>query len=147
MTSNIGTQETSKVIGFGGSKPTKQDFSSYLGQFFRPEFINRLDEVITFNQLDTESLSDILDLQMMDVHDRLNNQGIMLSLSDEARAMLLEEGYDPTNGARPLRRTVERLVTRPLSDKLLRSAFRPGDRVIALVNPDGTLRFEVEELI
>jgi ATP-dependent Clp protease ATP-binding subunit ClpC len=147
MTSNIGTQETSKSMGFGGRVITKQDFSSYLGQFFRPEFINRLDEIITFNALDENTLSQILDLQMGAVHERLNEQGVLLHLEDDARELLLRLGHDPANGARPLRRTIERLVTRPLSDKLLRSEFNVGDRVVARADVDGTLRFEVEPSI
>ncbi len=147
MTSNIGTQESNKSsMGFGSGRlsDTKLDYSSYLGQFFRPEFINRLDEVLTFNSLDEETLSRILELQMREVHDRLNNRGVLLHLSEDARALLLREGYDPANGARPLRRTIERLVTRPLSDRLLREAFRPGDRVIARDAGDGSISFEAE---
>ena len=149
MTSNIGTQESSKSIGFGGRGVVddKLDYSSYLGQFFRPEFINRLDEVLTFNSLNEDILSKILELQMRDVHERLNNRGILLHLADDARALLLREGYDPANGARPLRRTIERLVTRPLSDRLLNEAFRPGDRVVANDAGDGTLSFETEKIV
>ncbi len=147
MTSNIGTQAGSnKPIGFGGrdDADVKLDYSSYLGQFFRPEFINRLDEVLTFNSLNEETMSKILELQMREVHKRLNSQGVLLHLSEDARALLLREGYDPANGARPLRRTIERLVTRPLSDSLLREAFRPGDRIVAHVAEDGSIRFEAE---
>jgi ATP-dependent Clp protease ATP-binding subunit ClpC len=146
MTSNIGTRESSKSLGFGASATTKQDYSSHLGQFFRPEFINRLDEIITFQPLDEATLSDILALQMQEVYARLNAQGVLLHLSDDARALILRDGYDPANGARPLRRTIERLITRPLSDKLLREAFKPGDRVIARAE-GGTLVFHVESPI
>ncbi|MEO0561854.1 MAG: ATP-dependent Clp protease ATP-binding subunit, partial [Chloroflexota bacterium] len=148
MTSNIGTQEANKQIGFGNlSRESKQDYASYLGQFFRPEFLNRLDEILTFNALTEDTLSAILDLQLAEVHERLNQQGVMLHLTDEARAVILREGYDPDNGARPLRRTIERLIVRPLSDKLLRSEFAPGDRVIGRPAADHTLTFNVESPI
>jgi ATP-dependent Clp protease ATP-binding subunit ClpC len=80
---------------------------------------------------------------MQDVHDRLSEQGILLHLEDDARNLLLQQGYDPANGARPLRRTIEKLVIRPLSDKILRSEFKPGDRIIARADMDGTLLFDV----
>lgn len=144
MTSNIGTQETSKSMGFQGQAVNKQDFSSYLGQFFRPEFLNRVDEIITFNRLDNTALNGILDLQLQDVYQRLSEQGILLHLTPEARQLILEAGHDPVNGARPLKRTVDRLIVRPLSDKLLRSTYQPGDRIIAKVSDERTLFFEIE---
>ncbi len=143
MTSNIGAQQTAKSIGFGDKAKAERRYSSYLNQYFRPEFLNRVDEVIEFRPLGEETLVKILDLQMREVHERLSDQGILLHLEDDARQLLLEQGYDPSNGARPLRRTIERLIIRPLSDKILRSEFTPGDRVVARSRVDGTLSFEV----
>lgn len=147
MTSNIGTEEAGKSLGFGQRAQDNPDFSGYLSRFFRPEFLNRIDEVITFRSLSKESLSQILDLQIKDLHKRLEEQKLRLILADDARELILRKGYDPVNGARPLRRAVERLLTRPLSVKIVEDAFAPGDIITAHDNQDDTLRFEasVEE--
>ncbi len=143
MTSNIGAQQSSKAsLGFGGQKAQKRQYASYLDQHFRPEFLNRVDEVIEFNPLDETTLASILELQMKDIHHRLGEQGILLHLEDDARTLLLREGYDPNNGARPLRRTLERLLVRPLSDRLLRDEFDVGDRIIVRVD-ENDLTFHV----
>ncbi|MEL6269435.1 MAG: ATP-dependent Clp protease ATP-binding subunit, partial [Chloroflexota bacterium] len=143
MTSNIGAQQTSKSMGFGDKSKVKRDFSSYLSQYFRPEFLNRVDETIEFGALEEDTLGQILQLQMKEVHQRLNDQGILLHLEDDARQLLIRQGYDPANGARPLRRTIEKLVIRPLSDRILRSEFKPGDRIIASVDDNNEMSFEV----
>jgi ATP-dependent Clp protease ATP-binding subunit ClpC len=144
MTSNIGTQEGGKTIGFGGSPGEELDYSGYLNQFFRPEFINRLDEVITFRSLSKETLSQILDLQLGELHQRLAGQRLKLKLADDARELILQKGYDPVNGARPLRRAIERLLTRPLSVKIVADAFESGDTVLAFAADDETLDFKAE---
>lgn len=146
MTSNIGTQENSKSLGFANraTEDVRRDFSSHLGQFFRPEFLNRIDEIVTFNSLNQKTLSRILDLQMIEVQERLAGQGLLLHLTEAAREEILKQGYDPANGARPLRRIIERVLTRPLSDKLLRSSFKPGDRILVNVNEDGNILFEID---
>lgn len=133
MTSNIGTKESSKALGFGGSDDDAEpDFAPFLKQFFRIEFLNRIDEVVTFRSLNRQTLSQILDLQMEEIHMRLRDQRLVLELDDSARQILLDEGYDPTNGARPLRRAIERLVMRPLSMKIVEESFQPGETIIAL---------------
>lgn len=143
MTSNIGTQEGSKSFGFGSDENTRRDYSSYLKQFFRPEFLNRLDEVITFQSLNRKVVSDILDVQLKEVHKRLTSQGLSLELSPEARDLILDMGFDPANGARPLRRAVERLVIRPLSARIVSDDFERGDTIVARVAENGrSLVFE-----
>ncbi len=142
MTSNIGTQEGGKKLGFGARADEKNDFSAYLGNFFRPEFLNRVDEIITFNSLTQPVLDDILSLQLTDIHERLARQNLSLVLDDEARDLILSMGYDPANGARPLRRTVERMLTRPLSAQIVEDRFSPGDEIIVTVDDDGKIRFE-----
>jgi ATP-dependent Clp protease ATP-binding subunit ClpC len=136
MTSNIGTEETGKSLGFMSGPGRQPDYISYLSRFFRPEFLNRLDDVVVFRPLTPESLSGILDLQLTDLYDRLKSQRLTLMLSDEARALILEKGYDPVNGARPLRRSIERLLTRPLSARIVEDAFTPGDAIVAKVHDD-----------
>jgi len=143
MTSNIGTEEVGKPdFGFQRGPTREPDYQAHLKNFFRPEFLNRLDEVITFRPLSEETMSKILDLQLGELHERLAEQNLKLELSDDARALILRTGYDPVNGARPLRRAIERLLTRPLSAKIVEDAFQPGDTVIARAGDDEHLRFE-----
>lgn len=130
MTSNIGTEETGKSLGFLSGPERQPDFTAYLSRFFRPEFLNRLDDIVTFRPLSEEALSAILDLQLRDLHERLAEQGLTLDLRPDARALILKEGYDPVNGARPLRRAVERLLRRPLSARIVEDAFQPGDCIV-----------------
>ncbi len=137
MTSNIGTKESAKVLGFGGTENgVELDYSPHLRQFFRPEFLNRLDEVVTFRSLSRVVMSQILDLQLRDLRLRLTKQGMMLELTPEAQDVVLQNGYDPVNGARPLKRAVERLLTRPLSHWLLAETFAKGTTIRAIREGD-----------
>ena len=136
MTSNIGTEESARpALGFmgGGHEP---DYAAHLNQFFRPEFLNRIDEVVTFRPLSPDTLSKILDLQLTELYARLDEQQLKLALTDEARALILQKGFDPVNGARPLHRAIERLLTRPLSAKIVEDAFVPGDTITAAIEED-----------
>jgi ATP-dependent Clp protease ATP-binding subunit ClpC len=143
MTSNIGTEDTGKAsLGFAGGAIREPDYEGHLKRFFRPEFLNRLDEIITFRALDQETMSKILDLQLGELHQRLAEQNLKLVLSDEARALILQQGYDPINGARPLRRAIERMLTRPLSARIVEDIFTPGDTITAFVDEGERLRFE-----
>jgi ATP-dependent Clp protease ATP-binding subunit ClpC len=137
MTSNIGTEEHGRQLGFTPGSDRHMDYSGYLSRYFRPEFINRLDDVVTFRPLDRSVLSSILDLQLATLHDRLREQRLTLVLDESARDLILRKGYDPVNGARPLRRAVERLLTRPLSARIVEDAFNPGDTVIASADASG----------
>ena len=130
MTSNIGTEEGSRPsLGFMGGE-RQPDYTAHLNQFFRPEFLNRLDEVVTFRSLSHDTLSQILDLQLGELYERLNEQKLKLVLSDAARALILQRGYDPINGARPLHRAIERLLTRPLMMSSSDTASRVVDGVV-----------------
>jgi ATP-dependent Clp protease ATP-binding subunit ClpC len=147
MTSNIGTQEGSRIpLGFGSSFGDNDlDYSNHLSRFFRPEFLNRIEEVVTFRSLTKDVVSRILDMQLTELHQRLDNQHLKLELSEEARELVLRKGFDPVNGARPLRRAIERLLTRPLSARILEEMFKSGDTIVALVSDDREhLRFEVK---
>ncbi len=148
MTSNIGTQESAKSLGFGqtaSEDDAEPDFTPYLKQYFRIEFLNRIDEVVTFNQLSKDVLAEIMELQLEDIRLRLREQRLTLELSEEAGNVLLKEGYDPVNGARPLRRAIERLITRPLSMKLVEDVFQPGDTIIVIADGEGGLEFTQKE--
>lgn len=143
MTSNIGTEDVGKGLGFISAADREPDYSSYLSRLFRPEFLNRVDEVVKFRMLTTETLGKILDLQLADLHDRLRRQKLTLKLSAEARALMVQAGHDPANGARPLRRAIERMLTKPLSARIVEDAFKPGDTIVVLADEDH-LRFEPE---
>jgi ATP-dependent Clp protease ATP-binding subunit ClpC len=145
MTSNIGTRESSKSIGFGGTEDDAEpDFSPYLKQFFRVEFLNRIDEVVTFRSLQRQDLEGILELQLRDLRKRLQEQRLKLELSDSARDTLLKAGHDPINGARPLKRAIERMLTRPLSNRIVEETFEPGATIMAVGDDKGGITFTTD---
>lgn len=140
MTSNAGTEHLrSSVIGFsapgkGGVKhvdlkEARRKVDEALRQAFRPEFLNRVDEIVLFHELSFEDLSRIVDLQVGELVERLHDQKIALTLTHAAREHLVSEGYNPVYGARPLRRTVQRLLETPISRELLRGVFKEGDTI------------------
>ncbi len=139
MTSNIGTADVGKGLGFTAAPDQLPDYDFHLKKHFRPEFLNRLDEVVIFKPLTQGALNQILDLQLREVTERLTAQKLTLTLEPAARALLLSEGFDPTYGARPLRRAIQRLLTRPLSTAILEEQFGPGDKVHVTVGDDDTL--------
>jgi ATP-dependent Clp protease ATP-binding subunit ClpC len=139
MTSNAGTEHLQGGgIGFstGGKGPRQIDMKDArkkvdeaLRQTFRPEFLNRVDEIILFHPLSMEDLTRIIDLQVGDLIERLRDQQITLKLTKAAKEYLVTEGYNPVYGARPLRRTVQRLLETPISRELLRGIFKAGDTI------------------
>jgi ATP-dependent Clp protease ATP-binding subunit ClpA len=139
MTSNIGTGDVGKGLGFTAQPDQLPDYDFHLKKHFRPEFLNRLDEVVVFKPLSPETLDAILDLQIEEVTARLTDQRLKLALDQSARTLLLREGYDPAYGARPLRRAIQRLLTRPLSNAILEERFQPGDTVRITVQGDTLL--------
>jgi ATP-dependent Clp protease ATP-binding subunit ClpC len=147
MTSNIGTKYASKggTLGFvRGREDESEDvrearrqIEAGLKETFRPEFLNRIDEVIIFHTLTREHVLQIVDLQMKEVESRLAEQGLSIDLTNAGREWLANEGYDPQFGARPLRRTLQRRVENPLALQLLQGEFAPGDVVIVDAGEDG----------
>jgi ATP-dependent Clp protease ATP-binding subunit ClpB len=111
---------------------------------FRPEFLNRVDEVVVFEALTREQLADIVELQLARLRERLAERRIELGVSDRAKALLVEEGWDPAYGARPLKRAIQRLVENPLARELLEGRFAEGDTVVVDA-ADGELAFERAE--
>jgi len=97
---------------------------------FRPEFLNRIDEIITFSPLSKDQMSQIVELQMKEVQDRLKERGLQVELTEKARLWLANEGFDPAFGARPLKRALQKHVESPLSVDLLGGVFSEGDKVI-----------------
>ncbi|MCQ3928857.1 MAG: ATP-dependent Clp protease ATP-binding subunit [Chloroflexi bacterium] len=142
MTSNLGT-EFAKRGGALGFVPTRDEeaiadhkrIEKAIRDTFRPEFINRIDEIIIFNPLSQEQVAQIVDLQMQQIAERLGEQGVVVELTQAARLWLAAEGFDPQYGARPLRRALQHYVESPLSVKLLKGAFKRGD--IVEVDSDG----------
>ncbi len=141
MTSNLGTEFARKggALGFmrPGEGPSSAEVAAdhkkiedALKRAFRPEFLNRVDEIIVFNTLSLEAVEQIVGLQMKEVGGRLTEQGLTVELTEAARKWLAKQGYDPLFGARPLRRAIQKHVESPLSVKLLRGEFHSGDCVI-----------------
>jgi ATP-dependent Clp protease ATP-binding subunit ClpC len=150
MTSNLGTQDLKrKAIGFS----TDSDAASYekikervteaLKKQFRPEFLNRIDEVIVFHELTMDEVKAIVDLMIVRIREQLKSQAVELVLSDDAKALLAGQGYDPQLGARPLRRAIQRMLEDPLSEKMLFGEFPAGSTVLVDIDPEelGRLAF------
>ena len=124
-------------LGFRADTSSRMPmYDQHIKRVFRPEFLNRLDEIVIFDPLDDSSLNAILNLRLTELYARLSEQQISLQLESDARAFLINIGTDPTNGARPLRRAVERLLIRPLGKKLLANFCAPGGTVIVSVRED-----------
>ncbi len=149
MTSNLGTSDVarSKGIGFSMSgddelpyERVKEKVMSEVKRTFRPELLNRIDELIVFHALSREQVKDIDDLEIKRPAEQLRSRGMGLELTDAAKELLAEKGYDPSLGARPLRRTIQRLVEDPLSEKVLFKEFRAGQTVTVDVQ-DGEIVF------
>ncbi len=156
MTSNVGTKYAIKgaTLGFrtesdiqGDERELQREIERGLKKTFRPEFINRIDEIIVFHTLTEEQVKQIVDLQMKEISERLAEQNITIELTEAAREWLAKEGYDPSFGARPLRRTLQRRVESPLSKKLLHGEFQEGDIVMVDVNQEGELTFSRKEVV
>src|SRR2546427_5740678 len=149
MTSNLGTRDIQKGPGVGfasGNEALTHDrmrdkVMEELKRSFRPEFLNRIDEVIVFHSLTRENVKAIVDLLLRRAREQLKAKDVEIELTDEAKNLLAEKGYDPALGARPLRRTLQRLVEDPLSEKLLWKEFKAGETVIVDVR-DGDIAFE-----
>ncbi|HUS82675.1 MAG TPA: AAA family ATPase [Dehalococcoidia bacterium] len=146
MTSNLGTSsETKGAFGFAPQRTASKRESDELReraeralrQFFRPEFLNRVDEVIIFEPLTEKELEQIVELMVNEVRERLSDRGVALELTEAAKTKLVKQGYDPVFGARPLRRMVTREVESPLSTRILAGEFGEGDTVVVDATDDG----------
>ncbi|MEX0990446.1 MAG: AAA family ATPase, partial [Actinomycetota bacterium] len=150
MTSNLGTRDIQKGPGVGFAAAGNEEVTydkmkdkvmDELKRSFRPEFINRIDEVIVFHALSQSTVQAIVDLMMKRVREQLKAKDLEIDLTEAAKVLLAEKGYDPALGARPLRRTIQRMVEDPLSEKLLWKEFRAGQTIIVDVR-DGEIVFE-----
>lgn len=145
MTSNLGTQELQRnVIGFRPEKgldqvKLQQTVRSALKQAFRPELLNRIDEIVVFESLNEEDLRAIVGLLLADAEKRLSDRGISIAPTEAAKSWLVKENYDPMYGARPLRRAIQHHIENPLSLRILEGEFTEGDTVTVDASADGLI--------
>jgi len=154
MTSNLGAREIQKNTPMGFKKINTEDLSydeikekvmSELKQAFRPEFLNRVDEVIVFHKLQKQQVYNIMDLMMSRVQQQLELQGITIELKKNAKELLLEKGYDSSMGARPMRRCIQNMIEDPISEKLISGEIRSGQK-IEVSAKDKKMHFDIKKL-
>jgi ATP-dependent Clp protease ATP-binding subunit ClpB len=143
MTSNLGSEYLSGDVTEGA----RRQVQDALRLHFRPEFLNRVDEIIFFHSLGREHLKQIVDIQISALVRRLEERKIHVQLTDAAKERLVREGYDPTYGARPLKRTIQRRVLDPLAMRVLEGEFREGDTVTVDASEGDTLRFAKHQTV
>jgi ATP-dependent Clp protease ATP-binding subunit ClpB len=136
MTSNLGSQMIQELAGEQNYDAMKSSVMEIVGQHFRPEFINRVDDVVVFHPLGREHIRKIVDIQLGYLHDRLAEREMTIHLSDAARDKLADAGFDPVYGARPLKRAIQQQVENPLAQEILQGKFKPGDTIEIGVSED-----------
>ena len=136
MTSNLGSQMIQEMAGEENYDAMKLAVMDVVGQHFRPEFINRVDDVVVFHPLGREHIRRIVDIQLGYLHDRLAERDMRIHLSDAARDKLADAGFDPVYGARPLKRAIQQQVENPLAQAILQGKFKPGDVIEVGVEQD-----------
>ena len=145
MTSNLGTRDLAKAGGLGFKRSDKKSIrekmvervEEELKKTFNPEFLNRLDETVVFNPLERKEIIQIVDLEIAEIFDRLKERDIGISLTPGAKALLAEKGYDPTYGARQLKRTIQKLVEDPMAEEILQGKYTAGSEVRISKKGDG----------
>jgi ATP-dependent Clp protease ATP-binding subunit ClpB len=148
LTSNVGTVQAAAIEESAGDDPDKRvklvraAVMEEVQRAFRPEFINRLDEIVVFHRLDKSELEKIVDIQLDALGRRLARRDLTIEVTKPARELLGELGWDPQYGARPLKRAIQRYIEDPLAQRLLAGEFGPGDVILADRTPDGELKFE-----
>ncbi|HHW62301.1 MAG TPA: AAA domain-containing protein, partial [Syntrophomonadaceae bacterium] len=139
MTSNVGVESLQKPITMGFAREVdeaenynrmKERVMEQMKHTFRPEFLNRVDEIIVFESLNEEELKQIIDLLLRDLKERVEERGYSLELTEAAREKILKDGYEPAYGARPLKRAIQKLVEDRVSEEILKKTVQPGDTLI-----------------
>ena len=147
MTTNLGTRDISKSVNLGFSQSSdevgsyekmKAKVSDELKQHFRPEFLNRVDEIVVFHQLSNEDIEHIVDLMVGEIETRLRDKDMGIELTPAAKALIAKRGFDPVLGARPLRRAIQRDIEDMLAEKILFADVHPGEIVVVDVAPEGS---------
>ena len=154
MTSNVGAHQIQRSTGGIGFRVTEDEEADYqdmkrmvtdeLRKTFRPEFLNRIDETMVFHALSKEHITEIVDIMLKDLRQQLQERGLTIAVSDPAKEVLVEKGFDPDFGARPLRRAIQRLMENPLSEEILKGTFGEGDKIMVSAE-DGKLVFLKQE--
>ncbi len=142
MTSNLGSREIQSVGG--DDNQMREAVTQVLRDYFKPEFLNRIDDIVVFKQLAREQISKIIEIQLARLRSMLDERGITLVLDDSAKELLVEEGYDPTFGARPLKRAIQTLIQNPLAVKLLSGEILSGSVIRVSADGDGKMKFTPE---
>ncbi len=146
MTSNLGSQRIQELAGEENYARMKAAVMEIVGQHFRPEFLNRIDDAVVFHPLAEEHIRKIVDIQLAYLHDRLGERDITLSLDEAARTRLAGAGFDPVYGARPLKRAIQQQLENPLAERILRGDFAPGDTIAVTSGAEG-LEFSKEKAV
>ena len=158
LTSNVGSSVISRdaQLGFSTQAGPERSDEAYrdmksklmkeLKRLFRPEFLNRVDEVVVFHELLREDIEKIVDIQLSQINDRIADHGLRLEITDAGREALVTEGFDPQFGARPLRRALQRLVEDPLAERMLQGEFKEGDSVLIDADDEGVVLRSAEPL-
>jgi ATP-dependent Clp protease ATP-binding subunit ClpB len=141
MTSNLGSSVIQEHVGEKNSVRMKSAVMEIVQQNFRPEFINRIDDIVVFHPLGTAQIRAIVDIQLGQLRRRLIDRGLDLQLDDRARDLLGEAGFDPVYGARPLKRAIQQQIENPLAQQLLQGLYAPGDRIRVGIAEQGRLSF------
>ncbi len=136
MTSNLGSQRIQELAGEDNYEAMKSSVMEVVSQHFRPEFINRIDDVVVFHPLGREHIRKIVDIQLGYLHGRLAEREMTIVLTDAARDRLAEAGFDPVYGARPLKRAIQQQVENPLAQEILQGRFKPGDTIEVGIDAD-----------
>jgi ATP-dependent Clp protease ATP-binding subunit ClpB len=144
MTSNVASDLIQEMARRGESPGLKDKLMDALRATFRPEFLNRIDEIVTFRALGREDIERIVEIQLKDLRRRLADRKIAVDLTEEARKTLAERGYDPVFGARPLKRVIQRMIENPLAVEVLGGRFREGDHVVVDTTDRETFVFRKE---
>ncbi len=139
LTSNLGAQALSQLPDGADASQARRDVMDAVRVHFRPEFLNRLDETIIFDRLGREDMGGIVDIQLERLIKRLAGRKIAISLDDDAKTWLADEGYDPVFGARPLKRVIQRALQNPLAEMLLAGDLKDGDTLPITAGPDGLM--------
>jgi len=154
MTSNLGAREIHKNAPMGFKKIDSEDLSyneikskvmNELKKTFRPEFLNRLDEVIVFHKLTKKQIYKIIDLMILRIKEQLELQGIAIELMESSKELLLKRGYDPSMGARPMRRCIQNLIEDPISEKIISSEIKPGEKIEVSAEND-EMHFKIKKI-
>ncbi len=142
MTSNIGSHYIQELID--EEDKMREQVMQVARATFRPEFLNRIDEIIIFHPLNIEHIKIIVDIQVEHLRKRLRERKLDIELTEKAKETLAERGYDPVYGARPLKRTIQRLVKDPLAIEILQGRFRAGDTIVVDLNKRDEFSFTVK---